>query len=48
MVILLKFSPSTGIQDEEEGCELGKQDLYQLNQLIQVGFKQHFNYPFIN
>lgn len=29
-------SPSTGIQDEEESCELGKQDLYQLNQWIQV------------
>ena len=28
-------SPSTGIQDEEESCELGKQDLYQLNQWIQ-------------
>ena len=29
------YSPSTGIQDEEESCELGKQDLYQLNQWIQ-------------
>jgi len=30
------FSPSTGIQEEEDSCELGKQDLYQLNQWIQV------------
>jgi len=30
-----KASPSTGIQDEEEMNELGKQDLYQLNQWIQ-------------
>ena len=29
-------SPSTGIQDEEEISELCKQDLYQLNQWIQV------------
>ncbi len=29
-------SPSTGIQDEEEMNELGKQDLYQLNQWIQA------------
>ncbi|XP_046441113.1 sarcolemmal membrane-associated protein-like isoform X5 [Daphnia pulex] len=30
-----KASPSTGIQEEEDSCELGKQDLYQLNQWIQ-------------
>ncbi|XP_059350770.1 sarcolemmal membrane-associated protein-like isoform X3 [Daphnia carinata] len=30
-----KASPSTGIQEEEDNCELGKQDLYQLNQWIQ-------------
>jgi hypothetical protein len=29
-------SPSTGIQEEDDSCELGKQDLYQLNQWIQV------------
>lgn len=35
-IILLLCSPSTGIQEEEDNCELGKQDLYQLNQWIQV------------
>jgi hypothetical protein len=34
--VCIFFSPSTGIQEEEDSCELGKQDLYQLNQWIQV------------
>ena len=35
IIFFFLCSPSTGIQDEEESCELGKQDLYQLNQWIQ-------------
>ena len=35
IIFIIHCSPSTGIQDEEDSCELGKQDLYQLNQWIQ-------------